>query len=83
MRERNFGGSRNEFERPRGSVTFLRYHVVFTTKYRRKAITARVLTTTLTSFEETCATKGWTLEETNSEADHVHILLGFPPRDTL
>jgi putative transposase len=70
-------------ERRRGPVSLLRYHVVFTTKYRRKVTTARVLETILGAFDDACTSNGWTIYEVNGPADHVHMLLGLPPRTSL
>ena len=41
-----------EIERRTGSVTMLCYHIVFTTKYQRKVITARVLEAIIQTFDE-------------------------------
>jgi putative transposase len=69
-----------ELERRRGSVTLLCYHAVFTTKYRRKVITKRVMETIMDALRESCLSNGWTVREVNGEDDHVHMLLGLSPR---
>jgi putative transposase len=53
--------------------------MVFTTKYRRKVISARVMQTLLDSMSETCRLKDWGLKEANGEMDHVHLLVELPP----
>jgi putative transposase len=70
-------------ERRSGSVTLLSYHVVFTTKYRRKVITARVLAVIIRAFDDACGLKGWTVREVNGEPDHIHMLLGLPPHASI
>jgi putative transposase len=70
-------------DRRRGSVTSLNYHIVLRLKYRRQAISPRVLDILIASLQETCERKGWTLKEANGEADHLHLLLRLPPTVTV
>jgi len=60
----------------------LNYHLVIVTKYRRKCITAPMLT----RLKEICdrLTEKWECEllEFNGEADHLHLLLSLNPKVT-
>ncbi len=49
------------------------------TKYRRKVFTDAMLTYCQTTMTEVCADLGAELVEFNGEADHVHLLVSYPP----
>lgn len=72
-----------DYDRRRHSVTKLRLHLVFTTKYRRKVMTPEILAEVIGSMRETAAKIGCTIIEINGEADHVHVLLAFPTNITV
>jgi putative transposase len=55
------------------------FHVVFVTKYRRKAITPEMLVRLREHFARLCVNAGCELVECNGEADHVHLLIGAHP----
>jgi putative transposase len=57
----------------------LQYHLVITTKYRRKCITAPMLARLKEIFAATTAKWGGELIECNGEADHVHLLISLSP----
>lgn len=61
------------------SVYSLNIHLVFVTKYRRQVITADILRRLGEIFKETCDKWRCTINEFNGEADHVHLLISFPP----
>lgn len=61
------------------SVYSLNIHLVFVTKYRRKVIDATLLARLGEIFVDTCQKWRCTLTEFNGEADHVHLLISFPP----
>ena len=65
--------------RGRHSVSRLVVHLVFVVKYRRKALSDAALD----RMQEVClgvAEKmGFQLMELNGEADHVHLLVEYPP----
>jgi putative transposase len=67
-------------QRMRHAVFNLHVHLVLVPKYRRKCITARVFEVLKAAWLETCARMGCTLDETNWEPDHVHLLLSYPPK---
>lgn len=60
-------------------VFMLHAHLVFVTKYRHKVFSTRHLSRMQEVMEEVCADFGVQLAEFNGEADHVHLLVNFPP----
>jgi len=58
-------------------------HLVFVTKYRRGALTAKMLDRCQQVMEDVCAGFGCLLVEFGGEDDHVHLLIEFPPTVTL
>lgn len=61
------------------SVYRLTAHVVLTTKYRRKVLSRAILDRFSEIAADRC--KGWKAEllECNGEADHIHLLIDYPP----
>ena len=62
------------------SVYTLTVHVIFVTKYRRKAINAAMLKRLGEIFQETCSKWECQIVEFNGESDHVHLLVNFAPQ---
>ena len=58
-------------------------HLVFVTKYRRKAITSRVWEVMLAAFHEVCTSLECDLVESGYEPDHAHLLVQYPPKVSL
>jgi len=54
-------------------------HPVFVTTYRRKVFTNAMLTYCANTMREVCAELNTELVEFNGEADHVHLLVSYPP----
>jgi putative transposase len=54
-------------------------HLVFTTKYRRGALTDAILTRCEEIMRNVCVDFGAELREFNGEDDHVHLLVHHPP----
>jgi putative transposase len=52
---------------------------VLVTKYRRQVITGDILRRLNEIFQSTCTKWRCTLKEFNGEADHVHLVISFPP----
>lgn len=69
-----------EIHTGRHCVFDLKIHLVFLPKYRRNVFTPRVLTYLKTVFESICLDFESELIEFNGESDHVHLLIGFPPK---
>ena len=62
------------------AVSDLKAHLVLTTKYRRKVITAPMLKRLGEVFEALCGKWGYEVVELNGEADHVHLLFAYYPQ---
>lgn len=60
-------------------MSLLHAHLVFVTKFRRKLFTDPMLTLTETTMRGVCAELDIDLVEFNGEADHVHLLVAYPP----
>lgn len=61
----------------------LHAHVVLVTKYRKDPITDRVRTLLIETTREVCERHEVTLVEADGEADHLHILIDYPPKVSL
>ena len=72
-----------KYRRGRTCVFLLHVHLVFVTKYRRKAITGQVLHSMKRIFDSVCNDFDATLVECNGERDHVHLLVNYPPKISL
>lgn len=70
----------NGFLRRRHSVSKLLAHLVFTTKYRRKLLEPQMFPQLEAAFRSACDKLGCELVEFNGEADHVHLLVHYPPK---
>ena len=57
-----------------------KYHVVFIPKYRRKALYGQLRTHLGEVFRELARHKESTIEEGHLRPDHVHMLMGIPPK---
>ncbi|PZT78045.1 IS200/IS605 family transposase [Streptomyces sp. AC1-42W] len=55
-------------------------HLVFVTKYRRKAMTDAMLTRREEIMREVCSDFEAELKQFNGEDDHVHLLVHYPPK---
>jgi putative transposase len=69
--------------RGRSVVYNLHAHLVFTTKYRRGALTDPILTRCQQIMTAVCTDFGAELREFNGDHDHVHLLVHYPPTVTL
>ena len=54
-------------------------HLVLVTKYRRRLFTDDMLTFCEHTMRTLCAELDAELVEFNGEADHVHLLVAYPP----
>lgn len=57
-----------------------KYHIVFTPKYRRKAIYHELREDIQQIIKDLCKWKGIEIVEGQMMADHVHLLLSIPPK---
>lgn len=56
----------------------LRYHLIFSTKYRRKCLTD-IRETVLNSFRYTESISHFKIHVMELDKDHIHLLVSFPP----
>ncbi|NEO98197.1 MAG: IS200/IS605 family transposase [Symploca sp. SIO2E9] len=70
---------KNHFISKGRSVSDLKAHLVLTTKYRRKVLSAQLLTRLHEIIEELFEKWNCLLIEFNGETDHVHILFQYYP----
>lgn len=61
----------------------LHAHIVLTPKYRRKVMTDRVTAKLHEAFTEVCGRYGATLDEFETDSDHAHLLVTYPPKVAL
>ena len=57
-----------------------RYHVVWVPKYRKRAIFGEMRRGIGSIVRELCQRQGVELVEGHALSDHVHVLLGIPPK---
>lgn len=74
---------KSNYRSSRRAIFNLTVHLVFVTKYRRQAINAEMKEELSRVFDSVL--KSWDSEliEFNGEADHVHLLISYPPHKLL
>lgn len=72
-----------DFRRERHSVSRLTVHLVCVTKYRRKVFDAQALNWLKAHFAEVCQKMGCELLACDGEADHIHLLVEYPPKHSV
>lgn len=66
------------------SIYQIQYHIVWTTKYRRKIIKEYVKAEVVKSiFKTQKKYPDWYIHEINTGIDHVHLLIEIPPKYTV
>jgi len=75
--------TRQELSAKEHCVYRLNYHIVFVTKYRRKCLTADMLTNLGAIAARLCTQWRCRLIEFNGEPDHVHLLIETEPTTPL
>ena len=68
-----------EYQRRKTSVSLLHAHIVFAVKYRRRVSSKRMRKLLAASVRKTCTRLGATPVEAKGEADHLHLMVLFPP----
>ncbi|TVQ17759.1 MAG: IS200/IS605 family transposase [Leptolyngbya sp. DLM2.Bin15] len=68
------------YRRERHSVSDLKAHLIFVTKYRKAVLDDSGLETIHQSFRTVAKKMNFQLLEFNGETDHVHILIEYPPK---
>ena len=61
----------------------LHAHIVPTPEYRTKVTTARVAAELRAAFEEVCVRYQATLDAFETDRDHAHLLVSYPPKVAL
>lgn len=64
----------------RGYVYAIEYHIVWCVKYRKKILTASLEKRLRVILDEYAAEHGFTIEEFNTDLDHVHLLIAASPQ---
>ncbi len=72
-----------EIQKERHATHLLHAHLVFITKFRYKILQKKHLEYLQKVFKETIEEMGGTLEEFNGEEDHVHLLIQYPPKQSI
>ena len=70
----------SEFRGGRHVIYNLQAHLVFVPKYRRAVINERVFSLLEAAWQQVCTNFECELRETGWEPDHVHLLVGYPPK---
>lgn len=66
--------------RRRHSVSQLVVHLIFTTKYRRRLLDGAMIDQIREAFKSAAESLEVEILEMDGEADHVHILVAYPPK---
>ncbi len=70
----------DEYRNGRHVVYKLHAHLIFVTKYRKKVMTDRVTDELRSAFEEVCGRHDVTLDAFETDHDHAHLLVSYPPK---
>jgi putative transposase len=73
----------NDIRHGRHCVPVLHAHLVFVTKYRRKVFDGDALQRLQAIFEKVCLDFQAQPVERNGEAEHVHLLIHYPPKHSV
>lgn len=73
----------DDWRNGRHVVYKLHAHIVLTPKYRKPVMTERVTDSLRSTFAEVCARHGATLDEFETDRDHAHLLVSYPPKISL
>ena len=68
------------YRKGRHSVTSLNVHLVFVVKYRRKILSKEIIARCSEIFKEIGSKMDFRILEVNGEADHIHLLIEYPPK---
>ncbi|CAI0769973.1 Transposase and inactivated derivatives [Serratia quinivorans] len=69
-----------DYLRRRHSVSKLVVHLIFTTKYRRQLLDGEMIMQIREAFNSAAESLEIEILEMDGEADHVHILVAYPPK---
>lgn len=68
------------YRRERHSVSDLKAHLIFATKYCKPVLDESGLDTVQQAFEGVAGKMNFQVLEFNGEPDHVHVLIEYPPK---
>lgn len=69
-----------KYRRENHSVSDLKAHIIFTTKYRAKVLSVDGLAVIEKAFLSVAKKMNFEVLEFNGETDHVHCLIEYPPK---
>lgn len=58
----------------------LHAHIILTTKYRKNVFTPRVTALLKDTFQEVCDRHEVTIQALETDQDHAHLLVSYPPK---
>ena len=67
----------------RGYVYDLYYHIVWCVKYRHKILVDDIKDDFIDIIKNICINNNYELVEINTDLDHVHLLIGLSPQDSI
>jgi putative transposase len=67
----------------RGYAYDLYYHIVWCVKYRQKILVGDIKDDLIDIIKNICINNNYELVEINIDLDHVHMLLGLSPQDSI
>ena len=67
----------------RGYVYDLNFHIVWCVKYGHKIIKGKIKEDFINIITNICKNNGYEILEINTDLDHVHLLLGLSPQDSI
>ena len=70
-------------KRGRGYVYDLYYHIVWCVKYRHKILIDNIKDDLIDIIKNICINNNYELVEINTDLDHVHMLVGLSPQDSI
>lgn len=73
----------SDIRRGRHCVFALHVHLVFVTKYRRQVFDGDALQRRKVMFEKVCSDFQAQLVEMHGQAEHVHLLITYPPKHSV
>ncbi|AFZ37945.1 transposase IS200-family protein [Stanieria cyanosphaera PCC 7437] len=74
---------KTSYYKTRRATYNLTVHLVLVTKYRRQVLTSEMLSNLEASFKSVLEKWDAKLIEFNGEADHIHVLISYPPHKLL
>ena len=67
----------------RGYVYDIYYHIVWCVKYRHKVLVGSIKDDFIDIITNICKNNNYELVEINTDLDHVHMLVGLSPQDSI